>query len=286
MNNPSLHNTMDDEDDSSNEVDLTISAIGCQPTRRHSVPSTSKVVPKSEPLCDRDYGALVDVKPRPLPALRPEFHDIKNIQSSPAISWSGTNWQDGSRKSAFQPYRPSTLLTNLQRGNTQTQTPVIEKEEVSLHERAGQGEITEAELEQESKTDSPDENGLTPLMWAAAYGQLSTVQLFLKHGAQIDKLGPEGETPLLLAAAAGHHDVVRLLLNEGAAVNHADDIGNTAIMYAAHGDHPHCVNELLLQGADFSATNENGDTAYTMVVRSNSHLAQVVLENHLLTLLT
>lgn len=88
-------------------------------------------------------------------------------------------------------------------------------------------------------------------------------------------------------------------------------------MYAAHGDHPHCVNELLLRGADFTATNENGDTAYTMVVRNNSHLgkctskrmtmrieissiekppvltpflflslAQAVIENHLLTLLT
>lgn len=42
--------------------------------------------------------------------------------------------------------QPTTLLTNLQRGNTQTQTPVVEKEEVSLHERAGQGEIAEGEL--------------------------------------------------------------------------------------------------------------------------------------------
>ncbi|KAK3910972.1 Ankyrin repeat family A protein 2 [Frankliniella fusca] len=277
---------MDDQDDSSGEVDLTISGRSSQSTSRSSVHSASKVERKSDPRCDRDYGPVVDVKPRPLPALRPEVHDFKNIQSSPAISWSGANWPDGTRKSAFQPYRPSTLLTNLQRGNTQTQTPVIEKEEISLHERAGQGEIIEAELQLEGKIDPPDENGLTPLMWAAAYGQLSTVQLFLKHGAQIDKLGPEGETPLLLAAASGHHDVVRLLLNEGAAVNHADDIGNTALMYAAHGDHPHCVNELLLHGADFTATNENGDTAYTMVVRSNSHLAQAVIENHLLSLLT
>lgn len=52
-----------------------------------------------------DYEALADIKPRPLPAVRPEFSDIKNIQSSPAISWSGGNWQYGSRKSAFQPYR-------------------------------------------------------------------------------------------------------------------------------------------------------------------------------------
>lgn len=64
-----------------------------------------QVVPKTEPLCDRDYSSLVDVKPRPLPALRPEIPDLKNIHSSPAISWAGGNWQDSSRKSAFQPYR-------------------------------------------------------------------------------------------------------------------------------------------------------------------------------------
>lgn len=64
-------------------------------------------------------------------------------------------------------------------------------------------------------------------MWAAAYGQLSTVQLFLMHGAQVDARGPEGETALLLASAAGHHDVIRLLLNEGAAVNHTDDVSQT-----------------------------------------------------------
>lgn len=76
----------------------------------------------------------------------------------------------------------------------------------------------------EGKIDCPDENGLTPLMWSAAYGQLAAVQLFLKYGAKIDARGPEGETALLLASAAGHHDIVRLLLSEGAALNHSDDV--------------------------------------------------------------
>lgn len=67
-------------------------------------------------------------------------------------------------------------------------------------------------------------------MWAAAYGQLSTVQMFLKHGAQIEATGPEGETALLLASAAGHHDVLRFLLSEGAAVNHADDVSKLISM--------------------------------------------------------
>jgi ankyrin repeat protein len=73
-----------------------------------------------------------------------------------------------------------------------------------------------------------DSNGLTALMWASAYGQVPTVQLLLKHGAQVDFEGLEGETALLLAAAAGHHEVVRLLLTEGAAVNHGDEVNGMA----------------------------------------------------------
>jgi hypothetical protein len=80
--------------------------------------------------------------------------------------WSGASWQDGSRKSAFQPYRvkflllyiyhvkftkiylqqPTTVLTNLQRGNIQTLTPVHEPLDVSFHHRAGQGEIADDDL--------------------------------------------------------------------------------------------------------------------------------------------
>jgi len=76
----------------------------------------------------------------------------------------------------------------------------------------------------EYDVDVKDSNGLTALMWASSYGQVPTVQLLLKRGAQVDFEGWEGETPLLLAAAGGHHEVVRLLLTEGAAVNHADEV--------------------------------------------------------------
>lgn len=40
----------------------------------------------------------------------------------------------------------TTVLTNLQRGNIQTLTPVLEPVDVSLHHRAGQGEVTAEDL--------------------------------------------------------------------------------------------------------------------------------------------
>lgn len=60
-------------------------------------------------------------------------------------------------------------------------------------------------------------------MWAAGYGQLNSVRLLLKAGADKEYEGPNGESPLHFAAAYGHHDVVKLLLNHGADPN-ADDM--------------------------------------------------------------
>lgn len=72
--------------------------------------------------------------------------------------------------------------------------------------------------------DVKDENGLTALMWASAYGQNPTVKILLSAGARVDQLGPEGETALLLAAASGHIDIVKVLISSGADVNHSDAV--------------------------------------------------------------
>lgn len=128
---------------------------------------------------------------------------------------------NGKRKSAFSLYKPSaTVLTNLQRGNTQANVQV----EVSLnfHERAGQGEITEIQARQLPCIDEVDRNNLTPLHWACFYGQLSSVRILMNCGADITKLAPDHVSPLLFAAAGGHHEIVKLLLQSGADPNQTD----------------------------------------------------------------
>lgn len=72
--------------------------------------------------------------------------------------------------------------------------------------------------------DTLDENGLTALMWAAGYGQLSSARLLLDGGADKNYKGSHSQSPLHLAAAYGHHDVVKLLLNYGADPNAAEDV--------------------------------------------------------------
>lgn len=63
-------------------------------------------------------------------------------------------------------------------------------------------------------------------MWAAGYGQLGSVKLLLKHGANPNFKGPHRETPLHFSAAHGHHDVVKLLLNNNADPNACEEVCN------------------------------------------------------------
>lgn len=133
---------------------------------------------------------------------------------------------NGKRKSAFSLYKPTaTVLTNLQRGNTEANIQT----EVSLnfHERAGQGEITEIQARQLPNIDETDRNQLTPLHWACYYGQLSSVKILINCGADATKLAPDLVSPLLLAAAGGHHEIVKLLLQNGADPDQADIVSDS-----------------------------------------------------------
>lgn len=127
----------------------------------------------------------------------------------------------GERKSAFLPYKPTTtVLTNLQRGNTEA--TIDDDVSLTFHERSGQGEITLEQAQNEQSIDAIDEHSYTPLHWACFYGQLSSVQVLLNCGADVNKLAPEMVSPLILAASGGHHDVAKLLLQSGADAHHMD----------------------------------------------------------------
>jgi ankyrin repeat family A protein 2 len=208
------------------------------------------------------------------------------------------NLSSSKRRSAFLPYKPkpaNTVLTNLQRGNTEAS--IAKDICLSFHEKSGQGEITAADCN-EMSVDALDSNKFTPLLWACYYGQLSSVGILMEYGANVNYVGPDYVTPLLLAAAGGHHEIVRILLKKGADINHMDivigfkisfllfrknyhvlfflflQLGNTSLMYSAAGNHPHTCNEILLYQPNITVTNEDGETAYSLAIENNAHLGK------------
>jgi ankyrin repeat protein len=191
----------------------------------------------------------------------------------------------GSRNSAFQPYKPLTILTNLQRGNVKTHckdTPPPHP--LSFQERAAKGSLTECEIN-ESNVNSMDSSGLTGMMWGAFHGKLEMLELFVKKGGDVNASGPDGQTALMYAAAKGHLEVMRYLISVGADVEGEDDFGNTALMHAANVNQIASVNELLNQGASFSKTNFIGDNAFEIAYQRGNRAAQYSIELHLKKLL-
>lgn len=173
---------------------------------------------------EKDIKPLIFPSPTTAPSERISL--IPSIVSTPK-RWSPKSLQDVNRKSAFLPYKQTsnTVLTNLQRGNTQAETPESISPVIDFHIRAGQGDLIEQEVKQELDINVLDKNKLSALHWASAYGQVNAVKLLLNFKAKVNLLGPEEESPLLLAAAGGHLEVVRMLLNYGADVNHVDHVG-------------------------------------------------------------
>ena len=78
----------------------------------------------------------------------------------------GTFWPEKPKVDAAVA-KASTVLTNLQRGNIPTiQQTRVEPVLISLHQRAGQGELRTAELEEDSTiVIQRDNKGKTALMW-------------------------------------------------------------------------------------------------------------------------
>jgi hypothetical protein len=56
-----------------------------------------------------------------------------------------------------------------------------------------------------------DENGWTPLNWAAGRGDVGVVKLLLDKGAEVFKVGRDQRTPYMIALAAGQQETARLL---------------------------------------------------------------------------
>jgi len=148
---------------------------------------------------------------------------------------------------------------------------VVSDIQLSFHQKAGKGELTQLDIDNvDTDINHADENGMTPLMWSSAYGQVPTAAMLLRAGSLHSTKGLEGETAIHLAAAGGHTEIIRLLLSAGAAVNEIDDNYNTPLMYAAFSNHAHALNELLNHSADLTLSNLNDDTALSITVKRSS----------------
>lgn len=121
--------------------------------------------------------------------------------------------------------------------------------------------------------------GLTPLGYAAHFGQKDAVQILLEHGADIDavshsKISYIPSNTALHAAIAGERsiEVIRLLLNSDAQTNILDSDGATSLHSAAfHIDNVEIIRLLIEHGADIHAKTEGGESALAIAMKQGNH---------------
>ncbi|PIO31049.1 hypothetical protein AB205_0006570, partial [Aquarana catesbeiana] len=214
-----------------------------------------------------------------------------NIHTSPSPGIQVRHVYTPSTTKHFSPIKQSTTLTNKHRGNEVSTTPLLGLPQLSVggnlieeagvqlslcnieyvcvhvcstalsvHQLAAQGEMVylASRLEQESVINLTDEEGFTPLMWAAAHGQIAVVEFLLQNGADPQILGKGRESALSLACSKGYTDIVKMLVECGVDVNEYDWNGGTPLLYAVHGNHVKCVKILLENGADPTIETDSG----------------------------
>ncbi|XP_014049578.1 ankyrin repeat and SAM domain-containing protein 4B-like [Salmo salar] len=91
---------------------------------------------------------------------------------------------------------------------------------------------------------SPDEDGMTPTLWAAFHGHVEALQLICSRGGDPNRSDIWGNTPLHHAATNGHMHILSFLVNFGANLFSQDNDFHTAMDVAASGDRMDCVRFL------------------------------------------
>ncbi|XP_061094195.1 DNA-binding protein RFXANK isoform X3 [Conger conger] len=184
-------------------------------------------------------------------------------------------------------FKHSTTLTNKQRGNEVTALPAT-LDTLSVHQLAAKGEVTQLAghlIKEGSLVNSRDEREFTPLMWAAAFGEIAAIEFLLEKGADPKALARERETALSLASSGGYADIVSILLKHGVDINTYDWNGGTPLLYAVRGNHVRCVTTLLAGGADLTVEADSGYSPMDLAVALGHKKVQKVIEEHILTLL-
>ncbi|CAJ0553324.1 Ff.00g118360.m01.CDS01 [Fusarium sp. VM40] len=105
------------------------------------------------------------------------------------------------------------------------------------------------------------ESVATPLQWAAQRCHYYTVDLLLQHGADPLITDAQGYNTLHISTFNGHVLLIALLLHQGIPVDVLDTFGHTALMWSAYKGFPQVVDLFLRWGASVHATDEQGFTA-------------------------
>ncbi|KAK8102157.1 hypothetical protein PG984_015303 [Apiospora sp. TS-2023a] len=124
---------------------------------------------------------------------------------------------------------------------------------------SGDMETAEALIKSGADPNTRDRFGVTPLMMAARWSNMSMVKRLLACGADVNMQTYDGETALHFLACRVEDNagaqMIFLLCDRGAGTETRNDAGATPLLEAAERDNAGAVQFLLSKGADLTARN-------------------------------
>ena len=135
-----------------------------------------------------------------------------------------------------------------------------------IHDAARDGDLAgvQAELDKGADVNKKDNDGMTPLNYAAVFGEKEIVELLLANGADVNAKAKDGVTPLFDAVATVQKEIAKLLIINGADVNVADPFSMTPLHFAAVFGQKEITELLLAECADVDAKNLDDETPLDM----------------------
>jgi len=105
------------------------------------------------------------------------------------------------------------------------------------------------------------------------------LQVFENDPQQMKANLGTGLTPLHYAAYFGNVSVFDYLLNKGADLNTPDERGLAPVWFTISGQRPEMLRKLIALGADLSITNEQGDNLlFRAITARNPEIVQILLD--------
>jgi ankyrin repeat protein len=105
-----------------------------------------------------------------------------------------------------------------------------------------------------------DDQGQTPLHYAASGGSSKPTEMLLEAGASVDAVDEGGRTPFVNAVWCKDQNISKILLEAGAKINIQDADGKTALHHAAERGWLDICKMLVEAGANLDVLDSQGLT--------------------------
>ncbi|MBN2683397.1 MAG: ankyrin repeat domain-containing protein [Bacteroidales bacterium] len=118
----------------------------------------------------------------------------------------------------------------------------------------------------------------TALSYAAKFGHLDVVKVLIENGANINYKNNTGFTPVVIAFLNNQESIFKYLIEKGADVNIKDMVGMSVLAYAVKENKLNAVKYLVEQGkANVNIKNSSGRTP--MDVCTNDEISKYLRAN-------